>query len=142
MNAQLHKITAAFTSAIVLMTSLYCACYGTSTAQAAASGDIPAQVPSHCHSHQAEKTPQKSDSPSPEKDHDPACQHCDQVTAAPEPATRFEAQPASHQWVAVFAPLIWTANLHSPAQPHCITDNLPPPRPASTLLGLHCALTI
>lgn len=143
MRSQLQKITAAFTSAIVLVTSLYCACYGTSTARAATPAGVPAQAFNHCHSDRAEKTPQKSDSPSPEKDHDPTCQHCDQVTAAPEPGTRLDAQQAHYQWAAIFVPLFWSAYvLDTPVQPHCTHGDLPPPLAASTLLSLHCALII
>ncbi len=143
MLPQSQKITAAFTSAIVLVTSLYCACYGTNTARASTARNVPAQVSGHCHSHHAEKSPQKSDSPSPEKDHEPTCQHCDQVTAAPEPGTQLDTQQAHHHWAAIFVPLLGSANLlDTPVQPHCTQGDLPPPLPASTLLSLHCALVI
>lgn len=143
MRPHLQKTTAALTSAIVLVTSLFCACFGADGVRATEPGDVRAPASTHCHSHRPETVQQKSDSSPPTDGHAPICQHCQQLTGVAEAGGRFEAQPTSFQWNSGFLPLFWSeTRLDSPAQPRATFGDLPPPSCGSTLLSLHCALVI
>jgi hypothetical protein len=127
---------ACVTAAFVLLFNVYCACAHSAAAGPHDDGggnDLPP-----CHAHRAagtHGTPSQSPTPTGKL----PCQHCKSAFASETAKQAAPLQPFLPAWGVATTPAE-VVQLAAASHDVALALDLPPPRPAASLLSLHCAL--